>query len=203
MNYRRKTAIILIIISLIMFSPIAHNVLIGFKNPFFQNLGFTHGTLAPWYVWILALLIAIGYVFYTFKAIPLVNKMQREISMFKLTGLFAGLAAGIIEELVFRRWLMDSAMNHGTGIIPQIIISGVAFGFAHTAWGMFGRNRKFGLVAFSATTVLGFSLAIVYAVGQRNIGPCIVAHCLISMIIEPWLMLAAISGQWKPAQTNE
>jgi uncharacterized protein len=203
MNYRRKTTIILIIISLIMFSPIAQNVLIGFKNPFFQNLGFAQGTLAPWYAWILALLIAIGYVLYTFKAIPLVNKMQREISMFKLIGLFAGFVAGIIEELVFRRWLMDSAMNCGIGIILQIIISGAAFGFVHTGWGMFGRNRKIGLGAFLATTVLGFSLAIVYVVGQRNIGPCIVAHCLISMIIEPWLMLAAISGQWKSVQTTE
>lgn len=193
-SFRKKTLIILIIISMVMFSPIAQNILIGFRNPFFQNLGFTKESLAPWFVWILALSIAVGYVLYTFKAIPTVKKMQKEISMFKLVGLFAGLVAGIIEELLFRRWLMDSAMNHGTGIIPQIILSGVAFGFFHIGWGMFGRNRKFGLRAGLATTILGFSLAIIYVLGQRNIGPCIVAHCLISMIIEPWLLLAAVSG---------
>ncbi len=41
MNDRRKTAIILGTLSLFMFIPIAQNVLIGFKIPFFQNLGLT------------------------------------------------------------------------------------------------------------------------------------------------------------------
>jgi membrane protease YdiL (CAAX protease family) len=113
------------------------------------------------------------------------------------------LVAGIIEELVFRRWLMDFSMNHGIGIVFQILISGVAFGFVHTSWSSFGRNRKIGLGAAIATTILGLSLAIVYVIGQRNIGPCIVAHCLISMITEPWLMLAAVSGQWKSIEIKE
>jgi uncharacterized protein len=123
--------------------------------------------------------------------------MQREISLFKLIGLFAGFVAGIIEELVFRRWLMDLTMNLGYGAAIQIILSGVLFGLVHIGWGIFNRKKRISLGAALSTMALGLSLAIVYIVGNRNIGPCIIAHCLISMIIEPWLMLAAISGQWK------
>jgi hypothetical protein len=202
MNDRRKTAIILGTLSLFMFTPIAQNVLIGFKIPFFQNLGFAQGTLAPWYAWILALFITVGYVMYTFKAIPLVFTMQREISLFKLIGLFSGFVAGIIEELCFRRWLMDLSMNYGLGIIVQIILSGVLFGLAHTGWGVLNRKKKISFGAALSTMVLGLSLAIVYIVGNRNIGPCIIAHCLIAMIIEPWLMLAAVSGQWRSVQNK-
>lgn len=129
--------------------------------------------------------------------------MQKEFSLFKLLGLFAGFVAGIVEELVFRRWLMDTTMHFGIGVIAQIIISGVVFGLGHASWGMLGKSRTFGLIPALATTLLGSSLAILYIIGQRNIGPCIAAHCLISMTIEPWLMLAAVSGQWKSIETKE
>ena len=186
-----------------MFTPIVQNVLIGFKNPFFQNLGFVQGTLAPWYAWIPALFIIVGYIFYTFKAIPLVFTMQREITLFKLIGLFAGFVAGTIEELAFRRWLMDFTMNLGYGTAIQIILSGVFFGLFHIGWGILNRKKRISFGAALSTMALGLSLAIVYIVGQRNIGPCIIAHCLISMIIEPWLMLAAVSGQWRSVQTSK
>jgi membrane protease YdiL (CAAX protease family) len=129
--------------------------------------------------------------------------MQREISFFKLVGLFSGLVAGIIEELAFRRWFMDLIMHQGIGIVPQIIFSGLVFGIAHVSWSLFGHKKKIGIGAAIATTLLGVSLAIVYIIGQRNIGPCIVAHCLISMILEPWIMLAAVSGQWKSVESKE
>jgi membrane protease YdiL (CAAX protease family) len=190
---RRITSIILIGMSIIMFSPIIQNIAVGFKNPFFYNMGFDHNSVAPFYIWIISLIITIGYLAYTFRAIPLVFKKQREISVFKIIGLCSGLIAGIIEELLFRRWLMDFTMNNGIGIILQITISGVSFGIFHAAWSLPGGNIKFGLKASLSTTVLGLSLATLYIIGQRNIGPCIVSHCIISMTIEPWLLLAAVS----------
>jgi hypothetical protein len=37
-------------------------------------------------------------------------------------------------------------------------------------------------------------LAIAYAVGRRSLMPVVAAHAVIDMIIEPWLMLFAVSG---------
>jgi membrane protease YdiL (CAAX protease family) len=186
-----------------MFSPLVQNAITGFKSTFFNNLGFTMATTAPWYSWLLALAVAICYILYTFNVLPIVRELQKEISMFKLLGLFAGFVAGIIEELVFRRWLMDLAMNHGIGILAQIVISGSLFGFAHISWGGLRKNRMFALKVIFSTTVLGLFLSIVYVIGQRNIGPCIAAHCLISMTIEPWLMLAAVSGKRSSIELKE
>ena len=85
----------------------------------------------------------------------------------------------------------------GYGAIIQIIVSGLAFGLVHITWGLFSKEKRFLKGAFIATTFLGFGLAIVYLVGNRNIGPCIVSHSIINIIIEPWLMLAAVSKTWK------
>ncbi len=192
---RRKTGLIILLMSLFMFSPILMH-LIGYKIPMFKNLGLSIGTFAPATAWILALILTISYVIYTFKAVPFVYKMQREISLFKMVGLLT-IVGGILEEVVFRRWLMDLLMKLGYGVTIQIIVSGLVFGLIHISWGLFSKEKQFLKGAFIATTFLGFGLAIVYLVGNRNIGPCIISHSVINIIIEPWLMLAAISKSWK------
>ncbi|MGE0090388.1 MAG: CPBP family intramembrane glutamic endopeptidase [Bacteroidales bacterium] len=194
-TYRRKTGLIILTMSLFMFSPIFMH-LIGYRIPIFENLGLSIRTFAPMIAWIISFVVTISYVAYTFKVIPFVYQMQRELSLFKIIGLLT-IVGGILEEIVFRRWLMDWLMGLGYGIILQILFSGVVFGLAHVMWGLFGRDKQFSKGVFIATTILGFGLAIVYLVGNRNIGPCIIAHSLINIIIEPWLMLAAISKTWK------
>jgi hypothetical protein len=190
---RRKTGIALLSLSLFMFSPIAMH-LAGFRVPMLLNLGLTVGAFAPWPAWLLALVVTVAYLVYTFKTIPLVLRMQREFSPFKLVGLFAGLTAGIVEEVFFRRWLMDLLMTAGLGVLAQVAISALAFGLAHGMWSLFNRDLRFIRGAVLSTTALGMALAVVYVVGGRNLGPCIVAHSLISMTIEPWLLLAAMAG---------
>jgi membrane protease YdiL (CAAX protease family) len=192
---RRKTALIILSISLFMFSPILMH-LIRYKIPMFENLGLSIGTFAPVTTWIVTLILTVSYVTYTFKVVPFVYQMQREISLFKIIGLIT-IVAGIIEEIVFRRWLMDLLMKLGYGAIIQILISGLAFGLAHIVWGLFSKEKRFLKGAFISTMFLGFGLAIVYLVGNRNIGPCIISHSIINIIIEPWLMLSAISMRWK------
>lgn len=194
-KYRRKTGLITLTMSLFMFSPIFMHLL-GYRIPMFEHLGLTTGTFAPWFAWVFMLILTISYVIYTFKAIPFVFKMQRELSFFKLVG-FLTIVGGVLEEVVFRRWLMDLLMGLGYGLVFQIFISGVAFGLAHIVWGLFGRNRKFLFGSFLSTTFLGLALAIIYLTGDRNIGPCIISHSLINIIIEPWLLLSAISKTWK------
>jgi hypothetical protein len=196
MTDRRKTALILGMTSLFMFSPLAMS-LFWHPIPLFQDLGFERETIAPPLAWKLATITAIGYVLYTMKAIPLVLAKQKEISWFKLLGILSALVGGIVEEVFFRRWTMDVFMKGGFTPILQVIISGVSFGLAHTSWMLLTkRDFKATLPAILSTSILGIFLAIIYLAGGRNLGPCIFAHGLINIIIEPWLMLSAVSGKW-------
>jgi len=137
------------------------------------------------------------------KAIPFVASMQREISPFKLLGILSAVVGGIVEEVFFRRWIMDMFMSGGFAPILQVIISGIAFGLAHTSWTLLAkRDFKVTLPAILSTSVLGILLAIIYLAGGRNLGPCIFAHVLINIVVEPWLMLSAVSGKWRTQQAR-
>jgi membrane protease YdiL (CAAX protease family) len=134
----------------------------------------------------------------------LVLAKQREISWFKLLGILSALVGGIVEEVFFRRWTMDMFMKGGFNPILQVIISGVAFGLAHASWTLLLTKRDFKatLPAILSTSILGIFLAIIYLAGGRNLGPCIFAHVLINIVIEPWLMLSAVSGKWRTPRTD-
>jgi uncharacterized protein len=200
MNARNKTALILGGLSLTMFSPLAM-VLIGYQIPMFQNLGFERSSIAPLVAWIFASIVGIVYVAYTLKAIPFIASMQREISLFKLLGILAAVVGGIVEEVFFRRWVMDTLMSREFASVIQVIISGIGFGLAHACWTLLARHGlKFSLPAMISTSILGVFLAIIYLVGGRNLGPCIFAHVMINVVIEPWLMLSAVSGKWRAKQ---
>lgn len=197
MNDRAKTALILGMTSLFMSSPLVMSLL-GRPILLFQNLGFERESIAPPLAWILATITAVAYVLYTMKSIPLVLAKQKEISLFKLLGILSALVGGIVEEVFFRRWTMDMLMSRDVDPILQIIISGIVFGLAHTAWILFKGEFKFTFPAILSTSVLGIVLAILYLVGGRNLGPCIFVHVLINIVIEPWLMLSSVSGKWHP-----
>ena len=194
MTDRKKTALILGMTTLFMFSPLAI-ILAGYSIPAFQNLGFERESLAPLLVWILAVIIAAVYIIYTMKVIPSILAKQKEISLFKLLGILAALVGGIVEEVFFRRWIMDMLMSRGAALILQVIISGVAFGLAHSIWILAKRDIKFTIPAILSTSALGILLACIYLVGGRNLGPCIFAHATINIVIEPWLMLSFLSGK--------
>lgn len=180
-----------------MFSPLAM-ILAGYRIPMFQNLSFTRDSIASPIAWILATIVGIVYVLYTMRAIPFVANMQREVSLFKLLGILSAVIGGIVEEVFFRRWIMDMLMSRGFASIIQVVISGVAFGLAHTSWTLLAkRDFKATLPAIMSTSILGIFLAIVYLAGGRNLGPCIFAHVMINIVIEPWLMLSAVSGKWR------
>ncbi|MFC3335787.1 CPBP family intramembrane glutamic endopeptidase [Flavobacterium palustre] len=194
-SQRRKTALILISMSIPMFIPLLMQML-GYRLIIFNNIGLDENNLASWYAWITALVVTLLYVLYTFKKIPFVYEMQKEVSLFKLIGLLS-IIGGLIEELVFRQWLMDLLDSKGYGAIIQVLISGILFALIHIIWVIFSRDMKFLRGAFISTFLLGTLLAIVYLIGNRNVGPCIISHALINVIIEPWLLLAAISKNWK------
>ncbi|MDC0887081.1 CPBP family intramembrane metalloprotease [Altererythrobacter sp.] len=187
------TAAILLGATAIMMFPLVMNWS-GRTIPMVQDLGFAHATWAPLHAWIAALLFAGAYIAYTFRVLPFVREQQHEISFFKLIGVAAAFASGIMEEVVFRRWLMDTALSYGIGSVGQIFLSAVIFGLFHLAWHAFSADRRFSLYGAVSTVVAGAALAVIYLLGGRNLGPCIAAHMLINMVVEPWLVLAAVSG---------
>jgi hypothetical protein len=188
--------------SLFMFSPLAMS-LFWRRIPLFQNLGFERNSIASPIAWILATTVGIGYVVYTLRAIPFVAGMQHEISLFKLFGILAVVVGGIVEEVFFRRWVMDTLMSGGFASVAQVMVSGIAFGLAHASWTLLAkRGLQFSLPAIASTSILGVLLAIIYLAGGRNLGPCIFAHVMINVVIEPWLMLSAVSGEWRAKQAR-
>lgn len=190
---RRLTAAILLIASAIMMFPLFSSWL-GQEITLVENLGFSPGELAPLHVWIIAICFAAAYVSYTFWAVPFVRKNQHELSLFKVIGVIAAFASGIMEEVVFRRWLMDTAFALGVPSVGQVILSALVFGACHLVWHLFSADRHFSPFAAASTVIAGAALAIIYLLGDRNLGPCILAHMLINLVIEPWLVLAAVSG---------
>jgi membrane protease YdiL (CAAX protease family) len=48
--------------------------------------------------------------------------------------------------------------------------------------------------AMTATAILGLMMAITYLASARSLMPAIVAHGIIDVLVEPWLLLYAITG---------
>jgi hypothetical protein len=190
---RRIAAAILLSATAVMMYPLVL-AWTGHDIPMVQDLGFEPARIAPLYAWVAAVTFAAAYIAYTFWALPFVRDRQGELSLFKLVGVTAAFASGIMEELVFRRFLMDTAFAHGINSIGQILISGVVFGLFHLIWHVFSADKRFALFSAASTIVAGCALAGIYLLGGRNLGPCIAAHMMINLVVEPWLVLAAVSG---------
>jgi hypothetical protein len=107
------------------------------------------------------------------------------------------IGAGILEEVVFRRWTMNwlMALHHGVAI--QVLGSAFLFGIAHGVWGLFGKSLPAAAGATIATGLLGAMLAIVFLLAGRSLAPCVATHFFINLLIEPGLLLAAVRGEMK------
>lgn len=161
-----------------------------------DEMGFNAQTSRiPW-AWALALVVAVLYSVYTVRSVPFVNDHKFEFSPLKLLGIWAAVASGIVEEIVFRKKLMDLAAVWELHPGWQVMISAAVFGIAHAAWIMMSGEVKIAVPVILSTTVLGGLLAVVYVMAGRNVLPAIVAHTLVNIAIEPWLILAAVSGMF-------
>jgi hypothetical protein len=149
---------------------------------------------AIWPAWLAAAAIAVAYILYAVRALPVIGARFFDAHWLKLVALPFAIVTGSFEELFFRKGLMDWAMQHGAGAAAQVAASALVFGIAHGIWGLFGRQWRVALGAALATGALGGLLAIVYLLGGRQIAPCVWAHMLINLAIEPWLILAAVSA---------
>jgi membrane protease YdiL (CAAX protease family) len=161
---------------------------------FLRYLGFAPGRAGTIGAWLLALLLSAVFVTLSLR-LPSVRANLFAFTKLKLLGFAVAVSAGILEEVIFRKWLMDSVARSGAGAALQILVSGIAFGAAHGVWGLMGRSLRAAGAATLATGILGAALASVYVVSGRSLAPCIAAHFLINALIEPGLVLAVIRGE--------
>ena len=194
MNNERKSAIILALIAAIEGSWVLLNFYVN-GTRFFSYLGFAPHLGGTPLGWLLAFVVTGLYVGAAAR-LPSVRENLFRISWLKLLGIAVAISAGILEEVVFRRWTMNYLQDrHHAGVMLQIIISGLAFGLAHGVWGLMGKSIRTAIGATVATGILGIGLAIVFVASERNLALCIVSHFLINVLIEPGLVLAATRGE--------
>jgi len=155
-------------------------------------LGFAaglHGTLVAW---ILATITVVAYV-WSAPTIAAVRKWLFRADRLKRLAVISAIMAGVLEEVIFRKLLMDALMERGFGPVVQVTTSALAFGLTHAIWGL--KSLAAGVNAVASTAILGAALAIIYLAGGRSLAPCVVAHTLITALIEPGLILAAVTDR--------
>jgi hypothetical protein len=152
---------------------------------------------AHWPAWAAALLVALAYILYAMRAFPLIRTELATVSALKVAAIAMAIVSGTVEELYFRKILMDWAGHHGWAALGQVALSAIAFGAAHAVWGLFGKQWRVAVGAAIATGVLGALLGGVYLLSGRQVAPCIWSHMLINLTIEPWLILAAVTAAYR------
>jgi hypothetical protein len=166
-----------------------------FPDPgrFLAYAGFVEGAGGPWHAWALGAVVAAIYV-WSAASIPDVREHLLRPGMLKAVAVLAAVMAAVLEEVIFRRWVMDFLEREGVGSLMQVLVSGAAFGVGHVVWGFLGGSRA-AVRAMVSTGILGAALAIVYLAAGRSLAPCIAAHFVITALIEPGLVIAALRGQ--------
>lgn len=149
----------------------------------------------PW-AWVLAAVIVVAYVAYTFWAVPFIKEHAASFTGLKLLAIPLALVTGTLEELLFRKFLMDWLDGLGAAGVLQVLAAAVAFGVAHSLWVLFSRDARIIVPVVTATTALGTALGATYLLADRNVLPVIAAHIAINLVIEPWLLLSSINGRW-------
>lgn len=141
----------------------------------------------------LALLITLVYSGIT-AANPQVGSHLLQWSPLKGLALIAALTAGIVEETIFRGYVINAVGRMKYRGYLQVLVSGFAFALAHV-YG-FSSPASY-LISLIFTFFLGIGLAIVYLIGKKSLTPVILSHFLIDAVIEPWLLLSFFTGPGK------
>ena len=190
-NPRVTTAIVLGAAAAVLSIPVLRHPGAGFPYP----LGFESGITGSPAGWIMAFVVAIVFIVFTVKNIPMVARSWREVSILKALSIYAAIVAAIVEEAFFRRIIMDMVAHAGGNVWVQVAASAVTFGVAHAVWGLIKLDVQVAVKSSIATGAMGAALAVVYVTAGRSLAPCIVSHFLITAALEPGLMVAAVSGQ--------
>jgi hypothetical protein len=193
MTAERKAAWILLGIAIFEGSFVIFSFAVNGRR-FLPYLGYAPHRAGTIPAWILASIVVAVFVGASVR-LPSVRSNLFRPSGLKVLALMVAVSAGILEELVFRRLVMDGVARHGGGVAAQILASGLLFGLGHGVWGLMGKSIRAAGGATVATGLLGAALAGVYVIGGRSLAPCIAAHFAINALIEPGLVLAATRGE--------
>ncbi|MEY2527454.1 MAG: protease family protein [Verrucomicrobiota bacterium] len=161
---------------------------------FVRYLGFANGAAGTFLGWIAAAVVVVIFVGFAMR-LPSVRANLFRPSGLKVLALFVAVTSGILEEVMFRRWPMNYLQEHGHGVVLQVLGSGLLFGALHGVWGLMGRSVRAAIGATLATGFLGAMLAVVFILAGRSLAPCVAAHFLINVFIEPGLVLAVTRGE--------
>ncbi len=144
------------------------------------DLGWRRPTTWP----ALVLGVAFGLLYAaTTLAHPDIGRYFGEVGPFQLWGAAVGVAGAVIEEIIFRGFVLSELGRIDVRPAAKVIVSGLTFGLVHLGFGLWG-------IAF--TTAMGMVLAIAYLIGRRSLTPPVIGHGLANLIIEPWLLLYTI-----------
>lgn len=205
---RRTTGILLMALTFMMLIPLA-NLLVRDADQFIQEeLGLASLSSIPTVGWLTAIAAGLLYIFWTIFAVPAVRHHAFRWSRLKAIAVVAAIVSGVVEELIFRRLLMDWLFDFGIGSAAQVAFSAIVFGIFHSAWGLFARDAHIVLPSVAATTVLGAALATVYLLSDRILLPAAMAHIAINLVIEPGLLLSAVAppskrGRLRPGRSAQ
>lgn len=193
MTVERRSGIILGVITALEGGWVLLNLKVsGWR--FIRYLGFAPGMTGDLGGWIAAVLATVIFVAFALR-LPSVRENLFRPSFLKLLALALAVASGILEEVMFRRWTMNWLMGQGYGAVVQVLGAGLLFGVIHGIWGLMGKSLRAAIGATVATGFLGLMLGVVFLLAGRSLAPCIVAHFLINLLIEPGLVLAATRGE--------
>lgn len=130
-------------------------------------------------VFVFSIVVATLYIWFSTQ-IPEVKANFTEFSLFKIWGLLLGIFGAIIEETLFRGFVMTRLKQAKISPLVQILITAVAFSLIHMG---------FGFEAILCTFALGIALGALYVFGKRSLLGPILCHSIINAALEPWLML--------------
>ncbi len=155
----------------------------------FADIGWRRPTTIP--ALILAITFALGYAVYTLSN-PLIGSRAGEISLFKAAGAVVGVIGAIVEESVFRGYLISELRKLGVSTGAQIILSGASFGIIHAGFSFIG-------ILFAY--VLGIAMATAYVIGKHSLASSVIGHTVVNILVEPWLLLFIVTMYARLGQT--
>ena len=199
MSPERKTWLFLIGITVAESAPFWFRALGRTPAAILRTLGFAAGGRGTAAGWALAVLVALAFIVASARPNPVIRRNLLRLNALKLMAIPMALVSGIVEEVYFRRVLMNVVATRGGSVLAQIALSAVIFGLLHAVWGLAAGSLRVAAGSAAATGLLGAALAAVYVLAGRSMAPCIAAHVAINAVLEPWLFLSAAQA-WGAAR---